>query len=495
MGYDHNRRCMKCNRRNGFLYYCEDCGGSFCNDCIVSEKTECTFCNECAHISVGSKCEKCGKTNHLTAAKRYLRKCPSCSSIRIKDIPKKIAGLSSEYIEAINIIYSGLDIIRSFASSFSEIVNQAKYLRRERFGLYPNIENNLIRIQGQFYEITQRALRLIEKAYQQISADARLLRFNQQVTIDQLPKIDRVLKSIKYNTQGYANLINDFLKEAKTELANVSELVNELEEYITYFDEVSDKFEPEMLELKIAVVPNVKVTLPDNRRKRTGTIFLTNKHLYFLPSFKFIFRFQGKIRAIPISMIREVETKQRKLFNSYLMINIPDRKLMKIHCSRTELDHLNFLFGVLFNENEGYIISDPYFIEELRTNLDYSILREKVESRIKDLKQIPFTQIVSPQQRQQNIWQRGPVVNVNAESSETKQLRIKLRAARETLSQLEKAFEDRNITPEIYFSRLEKTREKIISLEEKLKDCMRVNTGYQQQQPPQRFSDFLRNIR
>jgi len=485
---------MKCGKRNGFLYYCEDCGGSFCNDCIVSEKTECTFCNDCAHISVGSKCEKCGKTNQLTAAKRYLRKCPGCSSIRIKDIPKKIAGLSSEYIEAINIIYSGLDIIRNFASSFSEVVNQAKFLRRERFGLYPNIENNLIRIQGQFYEITQRAMGLIDKVYKQILNDARLLRFNHRVTIDQLPKIDRVLKTIKYNTQGYSNLINDFLNEAKTELADVRELVSELRNYTTYFDEVSDKFEPEMLELKIAAIPNVKVTLPDNGRKRRGTIFLTNKHLYFLPNFKFIFRFHGKIRAIPISMIREVETKERKLFSSYLMINSPDRKSMKIHCSRTELDHLNFLFGVLFNENEGYIISDPYFIEELRTTLDFSVLREKVERRIKDLKQIPFTQIVQQQQHQQNIWQRGPIVNVNVESNETKQLRIKLRAARDTLSQLEKAFEDRSITPEIYFSRLEKTREKIISLEEKLKDIMRINTGYQQHQQPN-FSDFLRNVR
>lgn len=484
---------MKCGKRNGFLYYCEDCGGSFCNDCIVSEKTECTFCNDCANISVGSKCEKCGKTNHLSAAKRYLRKCPGCSSIKIKDIPKKIAGLSSEYVEAINLIYSGLDIIRNFANSYAETVNQAKYLRRERFGLYPNIENNLIRIQGQFYEITQRAIVLIDKAYQQISVDARLLRFNHQVTIDQLPKIDRILKTIKYNTQGYTNLLNDFLTEAKTELVDVKELVNELRSYITYFDEVSDKFEPEMLELKIAAVPNVKVTLPDNRRKRTGTIFLTNKHLYFLPSFKFIFRFQGKIRAIPISMIREVETKERRLFSSYLMINVPDRRSMKIHCSRIELDHLNFLFGVLFNENEGYIISDPYFIEELGTTLDYSVLREKIERRIKDLKQIPFTQIAPSQQ---NIWRRGPIVNVNVESTEVKQLRIKLRAARDTLSQLEKAFEDRNITPEIYFARLEKAREKIISLEEKLKDVMRTNAGYQQKQQHQpNFSDFLRNIR
>ena len=480
---------MKCGKSNGFLYYCEDCGGSFCNDCIVSDKTECTFCNECSHISVGSKCEKCGKTNHLSAAKRYLRKCPSCSSSKIKDIPKKISGLSSEYVEAINLIYGGLDVIRNFASNFSELVNQAKYLRRERFGLYPNIENNLIRIQGQFYEVNQRAVLLIDKAYQQISEDARLLRFNHQVTLDQLPKVDRILKTIRYNAQGYTNLIQDFLKESKAELANVREQVNELREYVTYFDEVSDKFEPEMLELKMAVIPDVKVTLPENKGKKSGTIFLTNKHLYFQPKFKFIFNFHGKIRAIPISMIREVETKERKLLSSYLMINIPDRKSMKVYCSRDELDHLNFLFGILFNENEGYIISDPYFIEELRATLDYNVLREKVERRIKDLKQVPFTQII-PEKR--NIWQRGPIANATIETTEIKQLRIKLRAARDTLSQLEKAFEDRSITPDIYFSRLEKTREKIISLEEKLRDASNISSGHQKSR---NFSDFLRNIR
>ena len=480
---------MKCGKSNGFLYYCEDCGGSFCNDCIVSDKTECTFCNECAHISVGTKCEKCGKTNHLSAAKRYLRKCPNCSSVKIKDIPKKISGLSAEYVEAINLIYGGIDILRNFATSFSELVNQAKYLRRERFGLYPNIENNLIRIQGQFYEINQRALVVIDQVYQQIAEDARLLRFNNQVTIDQLPRIDRILKTIRYNAQGYANLIEDFLSDTKIELADVRELVDELREYVNYFDEASEKFEPEMLELKIAVIPNTKVTLPESKRKRTGIIFLTNKHLYFQPRFKFIFNFHGKIRAIPISMIRDVETRERKVLSSYLMINVPDRKSMKIYCPTSELDHLNFLFGVLFNENEGYVISDPYFIEELRATLDYNVLREKIERRIKDLKQVPF--IVPRDPSRKNIWQRGPIANAPIETTEIKQLRIKLRAARDTLSQLERAFEDRNITPEIYFSRLEKTREKIISLEEKLKEAMRISSGYQK---PQNFTQF-RNIR
>lgn len=476
LDFDPDKKCIKCSKRKGFLYYCEDCGGTICNECIISEKTECTFCNECAHISVGSKCEKCGKTNTLSAAKKYLRRCPICSSMKIKDIPKKITGLTNEYTDAINLLYNGLDVIRNFATKFSIVVGQAKYLRRERFGLYPAIENNLIRIQGQFYEITQRASELANKAYQQIAQEARLLKFNQQVTVNKLPYIDRILKMIRTHAQSYINLLEDFLKDSEKDLDEVYELVNELNGYLKFFDEVTDKFEPEMLELKIAVIPNVKITFPERNHIQFGSLYITNKHLYFMRIHRFFFNLKGKVKAIPISLIRDVELKERRIFGSRLLVNIPDKKNMKIRANHEILDRLNFLFGVLFNDNEGYIISDPYLLEELRATLDHSILRERLEMRIKDLKQIPFSQIVP---HQENIWEKGRIANLPQETEEVKQLRIKLRAARDTLKQLTKAFEDRTITPEIYFSRLEKTQEKIFYLEDQLKSAMRTSSGFQ----------------
>ena len=201
MAYNHDdRRCVKCNRRQGYLYYCEDCHETFCSECVISEKTECSFCNVCSHISVGNKCEICGKSNNLSAAKRYLKKCPNCSSIKIKDIPKKITGLNNEFSDTINYFYNGYDILKNFASKYSEVATQAKILRRERFGLYPSIENNLIRIQGQFFEISQRASELAERVYQQIAQDVQLLQFNQQITVSKLPNIDRILKLIRTNT-------------------------------------------------------------------------------------------------------------------------------------------------------------------------------------------------------------------------------------------------------------------------------------------------------
>ena len=489
LGYDPDKKCMKCSKRKGFLYYCEDCGGTICNECIISEKTECTFCNECAHISVGNKCEKCGKTNTLSAAKKYLRRCPICSSMKIKDIPKKITGLTNEYADAINLLYNGLDIIKNFASKFSVIVGQAKYLRRERFGLYPTIENNLIRIQGQFYEVTQRATELANKVYQQIAQEARLLKFNQQITVNKLPYIDRILKMIRTHAQSYINLIGDFLNDSEKDLADVEKSIKELNEYLYFFDEVSEKFEPEMLELKIAVIPNIRITFPDSKGKQFGTLFITNKHLYFMRIHRFFFNLIGKVKAIPITMIRDVELKERKILGSQLFVNIPEKKCIKIKSSIQDLERLSFLFGVLFNENEGYIINDPYLLEELRANLEYNTFRERLESRIKDLKQIPFSQIVSPEEFS---WERGRIANLPQESDEVKDLRIKLRAARDTLKQLTKAFEDRSITPEIYFSRLEKTQEKIFYLEEQLKSAQRTNTGMQNVQS---FMESLRSLR
>lgn len=470
--YDPDRKCLKCYKHQGFIFYCEDCGGTFCNDCIVSEKTDCTYCSNCSHISVGSKCEKCGNVNHLSATKK-IRKCPMCSSTKLKDVKKKIGGLTNEFIDTVNRIYNGLNHIKGFADNYSDIVNLAKQLRRERFGLYPNIETNLLHIQNQFFEITQRATELLDKVYQQIHQDSQLLSFNQNLTINKLPRIDKTLKMINTHVISYSNIINDFLEKPRLELSEIGEKLTELKDYSLQFDEASDKFEPELLELKIAVFPNMKITFPKDR-KRTGILYVTNKQLYFLPYFKFIFRFRGKVKAIPISMIRDVETKSSKIFGSQLLINIPDKNQIKIKCSDAVVDRLNFTFGILFNENEGYVITDPYMMEEYRSSLNYSLLQEKVERRIKDLKQIPFTKTIPLQQFRQNDDPRRFLVQ---ESEDVKNLKIELRAAKDTLRELIKAFNDRSITPEVYFSRREKTKHRILTLEDELKDAQRSSMG------------------
>lgn len=64
------------------------------------------------------------------------------------------------------------------------------------------------------------------------------------------------------------------------------------------------------------------------------------------------------------------------------------------------------------------------------------------------------------------------------ESEDVKNLRIELRAAKDTLRELIKAFNDRSITPEVYFSRREKTKQRILTLEDELKDAQRSNMSF-----------------
>jgi len=65
--------------------------------------------------------------------------------MRIKDISEKISGLTLEYNDAIELIGNGLSVIKRYNSRFMEITSQARHLRKERFGLYPNIENIILR--------------------------------------------------------------------------------------------------------------------------------------------------------------------------------------------------------------------------------------------------------------------------------------------------------------------------------------------------------------
>ncbi|NHJ31442.1 MAG: hypothetical protein FK732_01135 [Asgard group archaeon] len=475
MRYDTNKKCLKCYQYNDYLFYCEDCGGTFCNCCIVSEKTDCTYSNECAHISIGNKCELCGKINHLSAEKT-LKRCPMCSSSKIKDSKRKVDGLSEEFSSNVNLLSTGLDTIKSFASKYSDVVTAAKHIRRERFGLYPNIEGNLLRIQDLFYEIIQRASEILDKVSQHIYQDAKTLIFNQNISVSKLRGIDKTLKIIKTHALSYSNILTDYFSDPLNELEDIEGKVKELKTYSELFDNVVEKFEPELYELKIAAFPNIKMAFPSDRRKKVGTLFITNKKMYFLPRSKLI---KKNAKSIPISMIKDVDSK-RNIFSGYqLIINMSERNIIKIKCTDNIITKLKFIFGILFNENENYVVTDPYMMENYRVALSFSHLKDKLDKRIKDLKEIPF----SPSNYQ--LKERPIEPRREVESEEVMNLKIELKAAKDTLRELIKAFNDRSITPEVYFSRREKTTQKIYMIEQQLKEAQKASLDFG-------FTDLLR---
>ncbi|MBD3189825.1 MAG: hypothetical protein GF308_04240 [Candidatus Heimdallarchaeota archaeon] len=466
LGYAIN--CMKCGRSRRFLYYCEDCYGTFCNKCLVTEKTDCTYCRHCAQfLGTANKCPICGSANYLTTAKRFVRKCPICASTRFKDLSTKIKGLPNEYNELINLLNQGVTILHKFALNYSEIVKQVKYLRQEQFGLYPNLENDLFRVEDHFYEITRRATELLEQTYSRIYNDARNLSLNRLNSLNRLPEIDRAFKMIKTHTNTFSNILKEFLKEPKGIIEEITQHLKELNDYLAIFNTYSHEFEPDIIELKIAAFLDVKVSFPGEFRKK-GILFLTNKNLYFLPKRTFIFNFFGKVRSVPIKVFMDIKSKESTLFGAKLIIKLSENQNIRVKCSSKKVNYLLFLFKVLQNNNEGYVIKNPYLTEKLDNTLDFSTLQKRVERRIKDLKSLPFISKDS-----YSRWKKDSkrTIKSSQESAEAKQLRISLKAAKDTLRQLKNAFEDRCITPEIYFSRREKTLQRILVLEERLKEA------------------------
>jgi len=471
VSYNSDVRCMKCQKKAKYIYYCEDCSGTFCLDCLITEKTDCTFCNYCSHISPGQICEKCGKQNHIPVSKK-ITKCPMCNSTKLKEVEKKTSNLPTEFYEAIDALAKSLEVIQKFAMKFSELVTNTRQLRRDKFCLYPSIESSLIQIQKNFSETKHRASEILDKVSEHIYKYARELSFNRNISIYQLSKIDKTIKMIKTHAISYANLIDDFLSKPQKELLDVEEKIAELKNYAYLFDEVAEKFEPEVYELKVAAFPNVKLTFPGERKKK-GTLFITNKKIYYLPTYKFIFKFTGKVRSLPLNEIKEVDHKSSKLFGHKLFLNLNGREKLKLGMSQLLLEQIQMIFRYLFHERESYLISDLYFLESFSFNLDYHALQEKIDRRINDLKQAPFTvktPEISPRTRlTQDFF-------ATKETEEIRQLKIELKAAKDTLKELIKAFYDRSITPEVYFSKREKTKQKILTLEADLEEALRKNT-------------------
>jgi hypothetical protein len=473
LGYDPNSKCIKCFQNSNYLFYCEHCNGTLCADCVITEKTECTYCQICSHISVGNRCEICGRTNELPVSKK-IKRCPNCTSTNLKDINKKASGLTSEFYSAIESINFGLDTVKGFADRYAKIVSDAKQLRRERFGLYPIIEHTLFRLSNDFFETTQRASELLDKVCQHIYHETKTLNLKINIPISQLITADKIIKTIKTHARSYTNLIEDFLEKPRNDLLEIQGKIAELKNYTFLFDEASERFEPSSYELKIAAYPNVKMLFPNENRKRTGTLFITNKKLYFIPRFQFIFRFYGKTREIELSSIRDVETKSKVFFGNQIIMNLSQRKKVKIKGSNAVLKQLNDLFTNLFVENENFYTNDIYSIEEFSNHLKYYNLQEKIERRIKDLKEIPFSRTSVHPIKPKTAYSPKPFPR---ETEEIRNLRIELKAAKDTLREIIKAFNDRTISPEIYFSRREKTQKRILSLEEELTEAQKSHVG------------------
>jgi len=142
----------------------------------------------------------------------------------------------------------------------------------------------------------------------------------------------------------------------------------------------------------------------------------------------------------------------------------------------------NALRRVLLSAIEGAAITAVKIDKVLH---EFSSLRGVLEDTtmiILNLKQIPFTKTTPLQQFRPSDDPRRFLVQ---ESEEVKNLKIELRAAQDTLRELIKAFNDRSITPEVYFSRREKTKQRILSLEDEIKNAQRSNMGFS------RLRDFM----
>jgi hypothetical protein len=421
---------------------------------------------------VGNRCELCGRANDLPISRR-IKKCPSCTSTKLKDINKKVTGLTSEFYSAIESLVFGLDTIKKFADKYAKIVTEAKQLRRDRYGLYPIIESSLFRLSNNFFETTQRASELLDKVCQHIFFESKSLNLRSNIHISQLITVDKIIKNIETHARSYTNLIEDFLEKPRNELLDIEGKIAELKNYSFLFDEASDRFEPGSYELKIAAFPNVKISFSTERWRKTGTLFITNKKLYFIPLFRFLFRFYGKAREIQIASIRDVELKSKLLLGNQININLSQRRKVRIKAADSVLGQLNEIFSNLFTENDNYISNDIYSIEEYSTNLKYYNLQEKMERRIKDLKEIPFSRTTTP--GISKGWQQPRPIP--RESEEIRMLRIELKAAKDTLRELIKAFNDRTISPEVYFSRREKAQQKILTIQEELMEAQKSHIG------------------
>ncbi|MHA1436718.1 MAG: hypothetical protein ACTSPD_04015 [Promethearchaeota archaeon] len=321
--------CRFCHRDVKLTYYCEECGASFCSECLHEETTDYYICQDCESknieilSSIGKKrCKQCGKENIIKIS-QHLRSCPKCHSHQIINIYEKKEELEQKFLELIK-------DTRSFVKPFSTVINKLYILRQKvkkardppiRCFHYPKMEAELLDL---FKLIIYLKTTLLEK----IDIHFRHFSLNKEYFFDIYAQPNsniRIIEGILENLLRNYNSINEYISgNIKTLNKNIEKLqknlifiqkIHDLFFYHKRFLSLAEKEKPVYaIQAKLANGLNNQ----DVFKKNKGILFITNLDLSFIHEYGIFKKKKELIFKAPVEDLIKLRERGRIFKKLYL---------------------------------------------------------------------------------------------------------------------------------------------------------------------------------
>ena len=326
--------CALCGTKGPSLI-CENCGIILCYRCVETVKKELTICQACGSLDISEGknqnrfCLKC-KSEQVGSGSKIQRHCPSCKGT-VHNICHVKQRVISRFLEILKYFKGiGTQFVK-LCAKWEQLRERIQTLRKFNYYHYPRLENKMVSVYDKLPEygrFVYNQVNLIAKKMKNESEHFIGSSFeNSAKKMEQLDSLEKELE-IVFNT------VKERQKIEKETMDHLEKLIEKLEKYRDYFDQLNDILDMDPFELPVMVLPHVHVSnfrTINDRRNGMGAICLTNSRLAYITR-QGTFRKTKKSQSIQINHILRVfhENKKRKnrlnIITSMGTIEIEGRK-------------------------------------------------------------------------------------------------------------------------------------------------------------------------
>lgn len=425
--------CRFCQRNVKLAYYCEECGASFCTDCLNEEKIDFFVCQDCNSKNIEilktdrkKVCKDCESEN-INKITQHLKSCPKCSSPKIINVYEKKEGLEQKFLELIK-------LSRSFLKPVRELINELYLLRQKikdarappiKCYHYPKMESELL-------AVFKLIIYLKDNLFGKINTHFRHLALNRDFFFDIYNQPNSNIRIIESILDNLSRSHDSIVKYITDNLKDIYEKIGPFQNNLRFIEKIKKLFLPYKRFLNLAAnekpVYAIKTKLinglnSQNRfRKSRGILFITNFDLSFVHEYGILKKKQELIFKAPVDDLIKIKDKGKlfkKLFIQFdygkYEFSLPSHVVSKI------IDYI--LLARSFQEDTIYNHEDAKKLQEIDLDLnDFVKYIEEGINKFFSLK-IQYNQNISDSQikkfEEANSYSNVFARNYNYQSNKT----------------------------------------------------------------------------
>jgi len=310
-------------------YYCEECGSSFCSDCLHEKKVDFFICQECKSKNIKilkseneKVCKDCGGKNIVKINQR-LKACPKCDSHQIINIYEKKEELEKDFLELIKNTRSFVNPLKEIIEKLYSFQSKIREVRDPPNKCYhfPKMESDLLALFKLFLYIQNTLLEKINIHFHQLNQNKEYFfdiysQPNSNITIIE-GIFENLFRSYNAIDEFITTNIQTFNDSFKTFEKNL-QFIAKISYYFNLYKRLIRLAEGEKPVYAIFAKLANGLNTQEKYKKDKGILFITNYDLSFIHEHGVVKKKQELILKAPVEDLTRIKEKGRVFKKLYI---------------------------------------------------------------------------------------------------------------------------------------------------------------------------------